>query len=421
MPRYGKTIYTLIEFGTDKICVMYGTRGESGRPEVLSFAQRPSAGSVYKGAIHDCNAAMKILAQTFKDADQSLRFSSSERGPVFFLLNGPGITARQGGGSVMIGGADKKVTPDHVSEAIERAKSLPSSADQVNFGIFDSYFVINGTTRIKDPIGKLADRLDAFVHILSVDRKRIDQVNAMLRELGFEQGGSAMSAAIASVFSVLTYEERDMGALLVDMGSGVTTYAVVTGDGAQFSGVIPVGVNNIANDLHVGLDLPFEFCLSFLRESRLRKLRETGVGFLEYSDRALSRQRRIPLDSFEKIIGERLRETFGFIRTAIEPALPDIGTGCVLTGGGSMIDSACDILGGIMEMRVRRGEPGTHDGAMTEFQSAPCCYSALFGMLEYALISESEDSGRFGIGQSLVGFIDGVFSKWKKTAGGLGI
>ena len=49
MARYGKkTIYTLIEFGTDKICVMYGTRSESGRPEVLSFAQRPSAGSVYK-------------------------------------------------------------------------------------------------------------------------------------------------------------------------------------------------------------------------------------------------------------------------------------------------------------------------------------------------------------------------------------
>ena len=148
MPRYGKTIYTLIEFGTDKICVMYGTRGESGRPEVLAFAQRPSAGSVYKGSILDCNAAMKILAQTFKDADKSLRSSASERGPVFFLLNGPGIIARQGGGSVMISGADKKVTPEHVSEAIERAKSLPSSADQENFGIFDSYFVINGTTRI---------------------------------------------------------------------------------------------------------------------------------------------------------------------------------------------------------------------------------------------------------------------------------
>ena len=419
MPRYGKPIYTLIEFGTDKICVMYGARGESGRPEVLSFAQRPSAGSVYKGAILDYNAAMKILGRTFKDADQSLRFSC-ERGPVFFLLNGPGIVSRQGEGSVMIGGSEKKVTPEHVMEAVERAKSLPSSADQVNFGIYDSYFVLNGTTRIKDPVGKLADRLDAFVHILSVERGRIDQVNTMLRELGFEQGGDAMSAAIASVFSVLTGEERDMGALLVDMGAGVTTYAAVSGDGVLFSGVIPVGVNNIANDLHVGLDLPFEFCLSFLCESRLRKLRETGVGFLEYSDRALSRQRRIPLNSFEKIIGERLHETFGFIRTAVEPALPDIGTGCVLTGGGSMIDSACDILGGIMEMRVRRGEPGTHTGAMTEFQYAPCCYSALFGMLEYALLAETEESGG-GLGQSLAGFFDGVFSKWKKTAGGLGL
>ena len=58
---------------------------------------------------------------------------------------------------------------------------------------------------------------------------------------------------------------------------------------------------------------------------------------------------------------------------------------------------------------------------MTEFQYAPCCYSALFGMLEYALISESEESGGSVIGQSLAGFIDGVFSKWKKTAGGLGL
>jgi len=75
MARFGKNIYTLIEFGTDKICVMYGTRSESGRPEVLSFAQRPSAGAVHKGVIQDYNAAMKILSKTLKDADQGLRFS----------------------------------------------------------------------------------------------------------------------------------------------------------------------------------------------------------------------------------------------------------------------------------------------------------------------------------------------------------
>ena len=121
MARYGKNVYTLIEFGTDKICVMYGSRSESGRPEVLSFAQRPSAGSVYKGAIRDCNAAMKILSQTMKDADQALPFSCA-RGPVFYLLNGPGIASRQGEGSVVISGPEKKVTPDHVTEAIARAK-----------------------------------------------------------------------------------------------------------------------------------------------------------------------------------------------------------------------------------------------------------------------------------------------------------
>ena len=40
---YGKNLYTLFEFGTDKICVLSGICG-NGRPEIVSFVQKNSGG-----------------------------------------------------------------------------------------------------------------------------------------------------------------------------------------------------------------------------------------------------------------------------------------------------------------------------------------------------------------------------------------
>lgn len=55
-----RTPITVIEFGTDKICVLHGRRDEAGNAEVIAFAQAPSDGAVQKGAIVDFDKAKKI-------------------------------------------------------------------------------------------------------------------------------------------------------------------------------------------------------------------------------------------------------------------------------------------------------------------------------------------------------------------------
>ncbi|MBR2425365.1 MAG: cell division protein FtsA [Lentisphaeria bacterium] len=422
MTRYSKQFYTLIEFGTDKICVLYGSHDEAGRPVILSFSQKSSAGCVNKGMILDYNATMKILKQALHEADKGARIPD-DRGEVYYLINGYPSYSAQGKGSVLLGDAGKKVTLEYVMNAVDQAKSLPEPEDKVRIGDYDSYFVIDRTSRCKDPIGQLAEQVDAYVHLVYTERKRVERINAMLRELGFEQGGEPMPSVIMPVFSTLTEDERNQGALLIDMGAGITTYTVIMLDGVLLSGTIPAGRNNVVNDLAIGLDIPYDFANTFLKESKLQKIRESGMNTLEYADSAVSRKRKIPLDSFEKIIQVRMREIFDLIKEQIDnkQLFNCIGSGCVLTGGGALIESSCAILQDVMGVHARIGEPAEIAGPGSEIFRYPlCCYSGLLGMLKY-IQNNNTEAGPPRVGDALTNMFDSVLNQVRKATGALKI
>lgn len=423
MARHGKQHYTLIEFGTDKICVLYGTQDENGAPKILSFAQKSSGGCISKGMIIDYNNCLKILKQTLNDADKNRRMLDGDKGDIFFSINGYPTFTTQGSGTVLMGDAGKKITAEHIDRAVDQARNIPEPADRVRIGVYDSYFVIDSTSTCRDPRGQLAERLDAFMHLVYTERKRVDRINAMLRELGFEQGGEAVPAGIMPVYSALTEDERNQGAILIDMGAGITTYAVIAMDGVLLSGAIPAGRDNIANDLAVGLEIPYDYAQTFIRESRLRKMRDEGSNYLEYTSSPTTKKRRIPLDSFEKIIMLRMREIFSLIRDQVEAKqlLHHVGTGCVLTGGGAMIDASCNVLQDVMGLHTRIGEPSGVSGANGMFPYAPCCYAGLIGMMKYAINLGADDGTPGKFGDTIADMFDDVVNKIRRTRGAIKI
>lgn len=387
MGYYGKELITGIEFGSDKICVAHGIRDEAGNIEALSFASKPAEGSVNKGEIVDRNAALRILSSVLEVSEKNLPGSLDRtRNSVYFLINGRHVVSRRGEGAVQIYEKDKKITRAHVEEAIRRAQNIELPPDQTYVSMYDSYFVLDGRNREGNPVGRLADRLSANIHIITAGKQQVELVRSLLRELGFEQEAHPVCTSIADVFGVMTMDEREQGALVFDFGATVSSYAVIQHDGVLLTGSIPVGVVNVANDLSLALDLPFDFCMDFLRASTLDKLREKGSNFLEYRTRgATERVRRIPLDSFEKVMDLRIRETFQFMKEILLRAglARALRAGAVLTGGGSMIPSAMQMFQDLMGVTVRRGEPLGITGALSSFRSPMPCYAAVLGLLKH--------------------------------------
>jgi cell division protein FtsA len=342
---FGRSAITAVEFGTSKVCALHGGRDRNGNPVVYGFGERPLDGAMCKGDIVDFTALVNALAKALEDADKSAG-SDYDRGQVYCVVSGSGICSRHGEGEVFIYDEDRKIREEHIQEAVAKAQNISLAPDQMQLNAFDSYFLLDGRRRVKTPLDQTATKLNAFIHLIVGERNRVDNFRSALKEFGFEGEMIPVFGAVASAYGVLTRDEKEQGVLLVDLGAGLTDYIMVQDDGVLFSGVVPVGMENVANDLSVGLDLNIAQCRKILLEGRLDALRREGGAFLELSGASAGATRRIPLGSFEKIIELRLREIFSVIKTELDAKGLSrlLGSGGVLVGGGACMPSAVDMF-----------------------------------------------------------------------------
>ncbi|MBO5958778.1 MAG: cell division protein FtsA [Lentisphaeria bacterium] len=414
-----QALVTVIEFGSDKIRVLHGCRDEAGEAQAVAFAEESSEGAVVKGMIVDPEKAEKILGRVIDRADRAVSFSGDRRF-VLFLLNGAAVVPCRGEGSVSIHDSEK-VESRHVEDALKKAHSVTLQPGIVSFNSFDGFFVLDRSSRVKQPLGQCAKQLDAYLHILTTEQRVLDQINNMLFRVGFELKGEPLFNGIASAYGVLRQEEQEQGVLLIDFGHGACDYVLVCTEGIYHSGVLPVGVAHVANDLAIGLDLPYEFCLKFLREDRLRKMRESGMTYLEYTVSATGKKRQVPLYSFEKIIGLRLREIYSVIQAKVyEKNLKScISAGVVICGGGSQVFGSLEAAKQIFsDSSVRIGEPMV-TGSKAGFELPMPCYASLLGGLKYALEDDAlnEGSSIDAVRNVLSSVGENVLNKVKKVFG----
>jgi len=145
-----------------------------------------------------------------------------------------------------------------------------------------------------------------------------------------------------AAFAVLGPEDTDKGAVVIDLGEGVTEYIVVNGTTCQHSGQLTVGCEHIVNDLAIGLKLSMKQARAVLHGlgdigSAVRTNDRRGRIF-EVADGG-GRSRRIPVSSIEYIIQLRLTELFDHVRRDLEEnnAYGRIGGSVRLCGGGALI------------------------------------------------------------------------------------
>ena len=63
-------------------------------------------------------------------------------------------------------------------------------------------------------------------------------------------------SGLASAQVVLTQQEKDLGALVIDIGGGTTDYVLYSEGAVRQSGCLAVGGDHITNDISMGLRIP---------------------------------------------------------------------------------------------------------------------------------------------------------------------
>ncbi|OGV37671.1 MAG: cell division protein FtsA [Lentisphaerae bacterium GWF2_45_14] len=407
-----RNVITAVEIGTTKICVLIGESDKDGGLTVLGHGEAPSGGSVVKGEIVEMNTAVGILSKVFDEANKSAG-CEIDRDNIYIAVTGADINYYQGIGTVIINNEDSKVSEEDVNQAVQNARVKPIPPDKMIINSFDSYYLLDGTRRLRTPVDQIASRLEACIHVVYGDRNRVKNFQNALRDIGFEDGeGHLVFSAVASAYALISDHEQENGALLVEMGGGITEYIMVHNHGPLSSGVIPVGLDHLANDISIGLDLHISQARKMIKENHLHDLRRQGKSFFEITSASSGAVRKISLNSLEKIIDLRLRETFTMIRKELkkENALNYLSCGGILSGGAALFPPALEIYESVFEFPVRQGIPEEEvSGALTDLESPR--YSTVLGLLKYgSLATYNGERGKGSIFDKLMRGVDNMSS-----------
>src|SRR3989441_4135992 len=155
----------------------------------------------------------------------------------------------------MVAIKDKEVTPIDVERAIEPARAMPIPTDQQVLHILTQEFIIDGQDGVREPLGMSGVRLEVRVHIVTGAVSAAQNVVKCVRRCGLEVNDLILQP-VASSLSVLTSDERELGAALVDIGGGTSDIAIFTGGAIRHTAVIPIAGDQITNDIAMALRTP---------------------------------------------------------------------------------------------------------------------------------------------------------------------
>jgi cell division protein FtsA len=286
---------------------------------------------------------------------------------------------------------DKEVVQEDVDNVIHTARSVPIAAERRMLHVLPQEYSIDCQDGIKSPIGMSGVRMEAKVHIVTCANdmaknlvKCVERCHLIADQLIF--------SALASSYSILTDDEKELGICVVDMGAGTMDIAIFTGGALRHTAVIPVAGNQVTSDIAKIFRTPLSHAedIKVQYACALRHLvsMEESIDVPSVGGRPA---RTMSRHTLSEVVEPRYHELFELIQEAVrEAGLEDqIAAGYVLTGGTAKMEGVEQFAEEVFQMPVRIASPIAMQG-LKEYVDDPA-YATVVGLLHYGM--QAHESG----------------------------
>ena len=177
--------------------------------------------------------------------------------------------------------ADREISAEDVEDVVKNAKAINLPAENTVVHAVRQHFYVDGQDGVTNPVGMLGARLEVDMHVIHGNANRLQNAIRLVRATSLEVDDVVFNG-IASSLALLTNEQKELGALVIDLGGGTTEYVVYANGVIRHSGVLAVGGDHVSNDLAYGLKVPL---------SRAEKLKiEYGAAMVSDSAKGQTHQ-----------------------------------------------------------------------------------------------------------------------------------
>ncbi len=341
-----------LDLGSTKVTAVVGEVDNDGIT-ILGVGNVACRG-LRKGVVANIEWTVRSIREAI-DAAQTM--AGVEINTVYTGVAGSHVRSLVSDGVCAIQG--REVTRADLDRVIEGARAIRVDADRMILHALPREYVVDNQDGIRDPIGMSGVRLEVHVNLVTAATSCVQNVVRCVERCGLSVADVVLQP-LASAEAVVSDDEKEIGVAVIDIGGGTTDLMLYADGGIAHVSVIPAGGNNITSDVAAGLRTPMA------EAERLKRNSGCALGRMVADDEEIEvpgvgghAPRRVPRRLLSDIIEPRVEEIFSEARRRIEETglLEQVSSGCVLTGGATLMDGMVECAEEILGMPVRLGVP----------------------------------------------------------------
>src|SRR5215831_3776188 len=255
-----------LDIGTTKVSAVVGEVDADGIT-ILGVGNVPCRG-LRKGVVSNIDWTVRSIAEAIEAAQT---MAGVEIRTVYAGISGSHVRSQPSDGVAAIAGGE--VTRGDVERVLEGARAIPIDADRQILHVLPREYTVDSQDGIRDPIGMAGVRLGVKVNLVTAATSCVQNVIRCAERCGLTVADVVLQP-LASAEAILSEDEKEIGAAVVDIGGGTTDILLYVDGGIAHTSVIPVGGNNITSDIAAGLRTPMA------EADRIKRLSGCALGRL---------------------------------------------------------------------------------------------------------------------------------------------
>ncbi len=374
-----------MDIGTTKVCAVVAGADELGKINVLGVGLAESQG-LNRGVVVNIDKTVASVRKAIGEAERAADVSVQS---VIVGIAGDHVQSFQSRGVITIANRNHEISARDVQRLIEDTTHVAMPADREILHVIPQEFIVDGQDGVLDPVGMSGVRLEANVHIITGLVSAAKNIYRCIEKAGYVVSDIVLEP-LASSFSVLHDDEKEVGVALIDIGGGTTDVAVFEDRTIRHTAVIAVAGSKVTDDIRKGLGL--------MRNHAEELKCQFGSALAEHVEREEEilipgiggrPEKGISRSALAQIIQPRMEEILEIAAIEIKRSgyARHLSAGAVLTGGGSLIPGTRELASEILGLEARVGKPMERGSGLWEEVSDPK-YATGVGLVLYGLRPE---------------------------------
>lgn len=330
-----KNLTSILDFGSSKITILVGVGDVNKSFRLISSADCEYDGFL-KGEFVDTNNVQQAISKALSKVESELNFKITELFvgvPAEFCYVYDDFLTKTFNKKT-------KITNKIVDDLFLNDREDNPYTTHTIINKAPLFFIVNDDNKTNDPVGLIANKLQARTSYALVENQFKILVSGILDGLGVKHY-DFLSNSLAEVLYLIDDYKRNEGAIIVDCGHLTTSVALALGAGIKELKSFSLGGGHITSDLSRVLDIDFEDA-ECLKCQAILTLNPTGAEFYETDSR-----RKFSVKNVNEIILARIDRIVEMIKKCIDSFEMDLPKflPIYLTGGGlNLFEGISDYL-----------------------------------------------------------------------------